>query len=80
MTIESKGLGCVFLSHKIASEVIQSENQCSNGIAKIEMSQSFGSILGSIITLRLYSPMEIMVTCEADEMSSAYVQFERDSL
>ena len=76
MTIESKGWGVWFLSHKIASEVIQAQNQCSNGIAKIEASQSFGSIVGSIITLGLYSSMEITVTCAADDMSSEGVDSE----
>lgn len=76
MTIESKGWGVWFLSHKIASEVIQAQNQCSNGIAKIEATQTFGSIVGSIITLGLYSSMEITVTCAADDMSSEGVDSE----
>ncbi len=70
MTIESKGWGVWFLSHKMASEVIQAENQCNNGIAKIETSQSFGSFLGSVLSLGLYSSVVITVTCAADDMSS----------
>ncbi len=58
------------MSHKMASEVIQAENQCNNGIAKIETSQSFGSFLGSVLSLGLYSSVVITVTCAADGMSS----------
>ena len=73
MTIESKGWAVWFLAHKMAAEVIQAENQCQNGIAKIEASQDFGSILGSILTLGLYHSVMITVTCAADDMSSAAV-------
>ena len=45
-------------------------------IAKIKASQSFGSIVGPIITLGLYSSMEITVTCAADDMSSEGVDSE----
>ncbi len=73
MRIESKGWGLWFLSHNIASDVVQAESQCENGIAKIETSQSFGSVLGSILTLGLYNSVAITVTCAADDMASAAV-------
>ena len=73
MTIKSKGWGVWFMSHSMASEVIQAENQCKNGIAKIETRQSFGSFLGTILTLGLYNSVVVTVTCAADNMSSAAV-------
>lgn len=42
---------------------ISAAAKCQHGVAKVETQRSFVNSLVSIITLNIYTPMEIKVTC-----------------
>lgn len=44
---------------------IDAAQQCSNGVAKVETQVSFLNQLATFVTLNLYSPMSVTVTCAA---------------
>ena len=53
--------------------MVEAQNECGNGVAKVETQQSFLNGLVGGLTWGLYTPMTITVTCAADGMSSAAV-------
>ena len=44
---------------------VQTASQCANGVARIETQLSFVNQLVGFLTLGIYTPMEITVTCAA---------------
>jgi hypothetical protein len=44
---------------------VDAAQQCSNGVAKVETQVSFLNQLATFVTLNLYSPMSVTVTCAA---------------
>ena len=57
----------------VPPEVVEAQSMCANGVAKVETIQTFANGLVSALTWGIYAPMTIMVTCAADDMSSAAV-------
>jgi len=41
----------------------ETQQRCPAGVARVEMQLSFGNQLASILTLGIYTPMSITVTC-----------------
>jgi hypothetical protein len=44
---------------------VEAGAKCPNGLAKVETQQSFVNGLVAILTLGIYTPMQITVTCAA---------------
>lgn len=54
-----------FIAGLVPPSVVNAEQHCTNGVAKVETRHSFLNMLAQFITFSLYSPMEITVTCAA---------------
>jgi hypothetical protein len=52
-----------FIGGLVPPDIVNAEEQCSNGVAKVETRHSFLNMIAQMITFSLYSPMEITVTC-----------------
>lgn len=52
-----------FIAGLVPPDVVNAEQQCTNGVAKVETRHSFLNMVAQMITFSLYSPMEITVTC-----------------
>jgi hypothetical protein len=49
----------------VPPNTISAEAKCKNGVAKVETQHSFVNSLVGILTLGIYTPIEIKVTCAA---------------
>lgn len=49
----------------VAAEPIDVRQQCPTGVAKVETEQSFMNGLVGVVTLGIYSPQRLRVTCAA---------------
>jgi hypothetical protein len=49
---------------------VQTAQKCPSGVAKVETQLSFANQLVSFLTLGIYTPMDIMVTCAEGRTSS----------
>lgn len=52
-----------FIAGLVPPDIVNAEQQCTNGVAKVETRHSFLNMVAQMITFSLYSPMEITVTC-----------------
>lgn len=52
-----------FIAGLVPPDIVSAEEQCANGVAKVETRHSFLNMLAQFITFSIYSPMEITVTC-----------------
>jgi len=50
----------------VPPKTIAAQAKCQHGVAKVETQLSFVNQLVSFLTLGIYTPMEIKVTCAAD--------------
>jgi len=61
-----------FIGGLVPPSIVNAEQHCSNGVARVETRLSFLNMVATLITFNLYSPMEITVTCasaSADNLS-----------
>lgn len=50
----------------VPPSTLETQQKCTNGVAKVETQLSFPNMLvGSYLTLGIYTPMSIKVTCAA---------------
>ena len=54
----------------VPPSTIESAEKCPSGVSKVETQQSFLNGLVGILTLGIYTPMEIKVTCAAGSEAS----------
>ena len=47
----------------VPPKTVQAESRCNNGVSKVETQHSFVNQVVGILTLGIYTPMEIKVTC-----------------
>lgn len=52
-----------FVAGLVPPSIVNAEQHCTNGVAKVETRHSFLNMLAQLITFSIYSPMEITVTC-----------------
>lgn len=52
-----------FIAGLVPPSIVNAEQHCTNGVAKVETRHSFLNMLAQFITFSIYSPMEITVTC-----------------
>ncbi len=50
----------------VPPSTIETAEKCPSGVAKVETQQTFLNGLVAVLTLGIYTPMEIKVTCAAD--------------
>lgn len=66
-----------FLFGLVPPSIVRAQDECSNGVARVETRISFINGLLSAITFNLYTPMHIIVTCAS---SSAETLSDKDNL
>ena len=49
----------------VPPSTVSTESKCPNGVAKVETQHTFVNQLVGILTLGIYTPMQIRVTCAA---------------
>lgn len=49
----------------VPPSAVESKAKCPNGVSKVETQLSFPNQLANVLTLGIYTPMEIKVTCAA---------------
>ena len=47
----------------VAPKTVETASKCTTGVAKVETQLSFVNMLVSFLTLNIYTPMDIRVTC-----------------
>ena len=57
----------------VPPSVVEAQSECENGVARVETQQSFLNGLVNVLTGGIYTPMTVIVTCAAKDMSSAAV-------
>jgi len=62
VTVEKKWAHS-FIAGLVPPGVVETAEKCPGGIAKVETQLSFLNQLASFLTLSIYSPMEIVVSC-----------------
>ena len=63
-TVE-KGWASGWVYGLVPPSTVSTASRCPNGVAKVETQVSFGNQLVGFLTLGIYTPMEIKVTCAA---------------
>ena len=67
----------------VPPKVVEAEDQCTNGVARVETKLSFLNMVATAITFNIYSPMSITVTCATGTMAayeaSDIIEVNRDS-
>lgn len=61
--VYQKAWATSFIAGLIPPSVVNAEQHCTNGVARVETRHSFLNMLATLITFNLFSPMEITVTC-----------------
>ena len=54
-----------FLGGLVAPKPVKAEAACSHGVARVETSRSFSNVVFTVLTVGLYSPMSMRITCAA---------------
>lgn len=57
----------------VPPSTVETMERCPNGVARVETQLSFANQLVNFITLGIYTPMEIVVTCAAGGREDAAV-------
>src|SRR5690554_2046273 len=66
-----------FIAGLVPPSIVNAENHCSNGVAKVETRHSFLNMLAQMVTFSIYSPMEITVTCAS---STSHIPANSDTI
>lgn len=70
-TVIKKGFASGWIYGLVPPKTVETASQCPNGVARVETQLSFVNQLVSFLTLGIYTPMQIDVTCaEAHTMGS----------
>jgi hypothetical protein len=62
----TKGWASGWIYGLVPPSVVETAQRCPNGVARIETQLSFANQLVSFLTLGIYTPMDIRVTCAAN--------------
>ena len=55
----------------VGPEPIQAQSQCTSGVSKVETEHSFLNGLVGVVTLGIYTPMHLTVTCAGGPTAEA---------
>ena len=70
-TVVKKGFASSWILGLVPPSTVSTASQCPNGVARVETQLSFVNQLVGLLTLGIYTPMEIVVTCAASSSASA---------
>ncbi len=71
-----KGFASGWVYGLVPPKTVETASRCPDGVARVETQLSFVNQLVSFLTLGIYTPMEIIVTCaEPAAMSSSAADF-----
>lgn len=54
-----------FLGGLVPPKAVHTDVACPQGVARIETSRSFSNLIFTVLTVGLYSPMSLRITCAA---------------
>jgi hypothetical protein len=60
-----KSFASAWIYGLVPPSTVSTEQRCTNGVAKVETQHTFLNQLVGFITLGIYTPMQIKVTCAA---------------
>jgi hypothetical protein len=66
-----KGFASGWVFGLVPPSTVETASQCASGVAQVETQLSFVNQLVGMLTLGIYTPMEIKVTCAAAASASA---------
>jgi hypothetical protein len=69
--VVEKGFASGWIYGLVPPSTVSTAAQCPNGVAKVETQQSFVNRLVGALTLGIYTPMAIKVTCAAPAASAS---------
>lgn len=58
-----------FIAGLVPPDLVETASKCPDGLAKVETRLSFLNQVASFVTLGIYSPMEIVVSCAGSTAS-----------
>lgn len=64
-TVIEKGFASAWIYGLVPPATVSTTSQCPGGVSKVETQQSFVNGLVGLLTLGIYTPMSIKVTCAA---------------
>jgi len=67
-TVIKKGFASGWIYGLVPPKTVEAAAQCPNGVARVETQLSFVNQLVSFLTLGIYTPMQIDVTCAEGHM------------
>jgi hypothetical protein len=70
-TVIEKGWAAGFVYGLVPPDVVETASKCPHGVAKVETQLSFLNQLVGFLTLEIYTPMSIKVTCAATNSADA---------
>jgi len=62
----------------VPPSLVRAQDECTNGVARVETRLSFVNMLVGFITFSIYTPMHIKVTCAASQ--SGVIQMENSNM
>ena len=69
-----------FIGGLVPPSTVETASKCPNGVAKVETQLSFLNWVVSAVTLSIFTPMDIKVTCAAGAGSSGAAGVEGDAI
>jgi hypothetical protein len=69
-TIVEKAWAASFIDGLVPPQTLETQAQCKNGVSKVETQLPFLNLLVGAITLGIYTPMSLKVTCAASGRAS----------
>lgn len=67
----TKGWAAGWIYGLVPPSLVETAQRCPNGVAKVETQLSFANQLVSLLTLGIFTPMDIRVTCAANRAADA---------
>ncbi len=69
-TVVEKAWASSFIGGLVPPSTVETQSKCRTGVSKVETQLSFLNMLVGFITLSIYTPMDIKVTCAQGGRSS----------
>ena len=70
-TVIDKSFASAWIYGLVPPSTVSTASKCPNGVAKVETQHTFVNQLVGLLTLGIYTPMQIRVTCAAGSSASA---------
>jgi Bor protein len=70
-TVIDKSFASAWIYGLVPPSTVSTASKCPNGVAKVETQHTFVNQLVGFLTLGIYTPMQIRVTCAASSSASA---------